>query len=431
MFELTGKYNTAKVYATFINDACISQILDMCNQEWLSGTDIAIMPDCHAGRGATIGTTILLKDKVSPSLVGVDISCGMLVVRIPEELDVDVIKIDEFINSNIPSGFDIHTEVQIPSYQCKFIEKLRCFDQISDFEYIKKSLGTLGGGNHFIEINISSNGDKFLVVHSGSRNLGKQIAEIYQDTANRNCNIKPLNKKRKDLIEQLKTEGKEKMIQKSLEQLKAEQQPSIPYHLCYLEGKDFEDYIHDCQICNQYASLNRRIIALKILEFIVQENGYGNSAVWLDEIGENTYEFGFENSSADIRSYGFQSIHNYIGKDNILRKGAISAGKGEQVIIPINMKDGSIIGTGKGNPKYNCSGPHGAGRVLSRSEAKEKISLDEFHDVMKDVYSTSVCQSTLDESPMAYKNADDIISNIEDSIEIKEIIKPIYNYKSH
>lgn len=429
MFEIDGKYNSAKVFATVIEEECITQIMDLCNQKWLEGLNIAIMPDCHAGKGATIGTTITLQNKVSPSLVGVDISCGMLIIKVPNELNIEIEKIDEFINDNIPSGFEINPQID-SKINYGFLNDLRCIKQIKNLEHIKKSLGSLGGGNHFIEINQAANQDKYLVVHSGSRNLGKQVAEIYQDMADKNCNEKVNHKNREEIIKKLKLEGRSQEIQKALEHLK-ETEKTIPYHLCYVSGKDFEDYLHDCHICSQYASMNRREIAFKILKFIVKDNGYNENTAWLKETKENQYEFGYIDNNINIISNGWQTIHNYIGKDNILRKGAISAKKGEKVIIPVNMKDGSIIAVGKGNSNYNYSGPHGAGRLLSRSKAKEKISLEEFEDAMKDIYTTSVCQSTIDESPMAYKNIEDIIDNIQDTVDILEIIKPIYNFKAH
>lgn len=434
MFEIEGKYNKAKVFATVVENECISQITEVCNQKWLKGCQISIMPDTHAGKGATIGTTIKLKDKVSPSLVGVDISCGMLAVEIPKSLNLNLEKIDKFINDNIPAGFEVNKE-NFKGIYYGFIKNLKCYDKLKNIDHIEKSLGSLGGGNHFLEINESNIGQRYLVVHSGSRNLGKQVADIYQDIADEHCNrtMSKGDSLKKELIKKLKDQGKSNEIQKALEEFNKQntEKKLLAHDLCYLEGQDMKDYLHDCLICNRYASLNRRIIAQRILDFIVEDNGYKNCAVWIDEYQAHQFEFGFENNQVDIRSYGWETIHNYIGNDNILRKGAISAQQGEKVIIPINMRDGSIIGIGKGNPDYNYSGPHGAGRLMSRKTAKDSITLKDFEDTMKSVYTSSVCQSTIDESPMAYKGIDDILENIADSVEVLNIVKPIYNFKAH
>lgn len=434
MFEIEGKYNKAKVFATVVENECISQITEMCNQKWLKGCQISIMPDTHAGKGATIGTTIKLKDKVSPSLVGVDISCGILAVEIPKSLNLNLEKIDKFINDNIPAGFEVNKE-NFKGIYYGFIKNLKCYDKLKNIDHIEKSLGSLGSGNHFLEINESNIGQRYLVVHSGSRNLGKQVADIYQDIADEHCNrtMSERNLLKKELIKKLKDQGKSNEIQKALEEFNKQntKKKLLAHDLCYLEGQDMKDYLHDCLICNRYASLNRRIIVQRILDFIVEDNGYKNCAVWIDEYQAHQFEFGFENNQIDIRSYGWETIHNYIGDDNILRKGAISAQQGEKVIIPINMRDGSIIGIGKGNPDYNYSGPHGAGRLMSRKTAKDSITLKDFEDTMKSVYTSSVCQSTVDESPMAYKGIDDILENIADSVEVLDIVKPIYNFKAH
>lgn len=434
MFEIEGKYNKAKVFATVVENECISQITEICNQKWLEGCQISIMPDTHAGKGATIGTTIKLKDKVSPSLVGVDISCGMLAVEIPKSLNLNLEKIDKFINDNIPAGFEVNKE-NFKGIYYGFIKNLKCYDKLKNIDHIEKSLGSLGSGNHFLEINESNIGQRYLVVHSGSRNLGKQVADIYQDIADEHCNrtMSERNLLKKELIKKLKDQGKSNEIQKALEEFNKQntKKKLLAHDLCYLEGQDMKDYLHDCLICNRYASLNRRIIVQRILDFIVEDNGYKNCAVWIDEYQAHQFEFGFENNQIDIRSYGWETIHNYIGDDNILRKGAISAQQGEKVIIPINMRDGSIIAIGKGNPDYNYSGPHGAGRLMSRKTAKDSITLKDFEDTMKSVYTSSVCQSTVDESPMAYKGIDDILENIADSVEVLDIVKPIYNFKAH
>lgn len=436
MFEIKGKYNKATVFATTCENECISQITDLCNQQWLKGCKIVIMPDTHAGKGCTIGTTIKLKDKVCASLVGVDLGCGMLVIEIPEELKLDLPAIDNFINMHIPNGFNINEKVLYRPYEFK-IENLRCFDKLKNVEYLKKSVGSLGGGNHFIEINEDSNGKYYLVIHTGSRNLGKQVAESYQDIADECCNKQEEShqKSRENLISTLKSQGRQKEINEKLKEFEKNYQNSIkiPYDLCYLEGQNAQNYLHDAKMCTIFASLNRKYIAKQVLEFIVKNNGFDDGClnVYIDELQPHQFEFGFDNNSVDIRSLGFETIHNYIGIDNILRKGAISAKHGEKVIIPINMRDGSIIGIGKGNPDYNFSGPHGAGRLLSRSAAKEVIDLKEFEQEMEGIYSSSICQSTIDESPMVYKSIEEILDNIEDSVEMLDIIKPIYNFKAH
>lgn len=436
MFEIKGKYNTAKVYGATVENECISQITNLCNQSWLKDCQIAIMPDCHAGKGCTIGTTIKLKDKVCPSLVGVDISCGMLTVQIPEQLTLNLKKIDKYINENIPSGFNVNEN---PIYRpLEFnIEKLCCYKQLKNIEYLKRSLGSLGGGNHFIEISKDDYGNHYLIIHTGSRNLGKQVAEIYQNIADEYCNRagKDHQKARQTLISQLKSERKQKDIQKKLEEFEQQyiEEKRIPHDLCYLEGTGAEDYLHDVSLCSEFASLNRRYIAKSILEFIAKDNGFddGDLNVYIDEIQPHMFICGFDNKTKGFSSSGFETLHNYIDEYKTLRKGAISAHKNEVVLIPINMRDGSIIGIGKGNPEYNYSGPHGAGRLMSRSKAKDSISLEEFEKSMKNVYSSSVCQSTIDESPMAYKSIDEIIANIEDTVAIDRILKPIYNFKAH
>ena len=436
MFEIKGKYNTAKVYATTVENECIAQIMDLCNQKWLEGCNIAIMPDCHAGKGCTIGTTIKLKDKVAPSLVGVDIACGMLTIKLPKQLIVDIEKLDKYINENIPAGFNVNDEPVYRFHEFN-IEKLLCYDKLKNVEYLKKSLGSLGGGNHFIELSVDKQSNQYLIIHSGSRNLGKQVAKIYQHMADEYCNHMRKDKleARWKLIDKLKAEGRQKEISSKLEEFEKNyiEQKRIPHDLCYLEGMLAEDYLHDVRICTQFASLNRRYIAKSILEFIVKENGYddGNLNVYIDETHLNQFTFGFDNNLVSVQSPGFETLHNYVSDDRILRKGAISAKEGEVVLIPINMKDGSIIGIGKGNTYYNQSGPHGAGRLMSRNKAKEIIKLEEFQASMKGVYSTSVCVSTIDESPMAYKPIEEIIENIKHTVKLEKILKPIYNFKAH
>ncbi len=398
MLILNGKYNTAKVFTDVIEEKAISQIISLLNQPMSQGQQIRIMPDVHAGAGCTIGTTMTITDKAVPDLVGVDIGCGMETVRIREKF-IEPQKLDKLIRTKIPSGFSLRPKPH------RYIEKTRLFDLycIEHIDMIKaeKSLGTLGGGNHFIEADKGKDGAIYIVIHSGSRHLGLEVASYYQDTAYKmlnQCSQDEIN----ELITRLKTEGKEKQIQKELKSLKSAKRTSVPKGLAYTEGELFNKYIHDMKIIQEFAMLNRKAM--------------------MDEIVKG---MGFHVEDC------FTTVHNYIDTDSmILRKGAVSAKKGEILLIPINMRDGSLICTGKGNADWNCSAPHGAGRIMSRGEAKEKLTLSEFKKQMVGIYTTSVSRSTIDESPMAYKTIDDITENIGDTVEINEIIKPIYNFKA-
>lgn len=395
MIELKGKYTNASVYTDNIEQQAISQIIEMCNQEFTKGCKVAIMPDVHAGKGCTIGTTMEIKDKVVPNIVGVDLGCGMLCVKLKDKT-IDFKKLDDVIRKFVPHGMNVRNTPH--SFISRVnLNDLKCINNIN-LDRANKSLGTLGGGNHFIEINEDEVGDLYLVIHTGSRYLGKQIAEHYQDLAIRTLQDNRVDKQ--TLIEKLKKEDRVKDIQSELAKVKG---VKIPSHLAYLEGDNLKNYLHDIDIAQKYSTENRHAIADTII---------------------SKMELTVDDS--------FTTIHNYIDLDNnILRKGAISAQLGEKVIIPINMRDGSIIAIGKGNSEWNCSAPHGAGRILSRSKAKELVSFDEFKNSMKDVWSTSVCESTIDESPMAYKPVDEIINNIQDTAEIISIIKPLYNFKSN
>ncbi|WP_425447700.1 RtcB family protein [Dethiothermospora halolimnae] len=407
MKQIKGKYNTAKVYTDNIEESAEKQILELCNQEFTKYSKIRIMPDTHAGAGCVIGTTMTIKDKIVPNLVGVDIGCGMITIEL-EDIDLDFQKIDDYIKKNIPSGFNINQHPQI-NYREK-IEQLKCFREIpKSSKEFNRALGSLGGGNHFIEINIDSGGNKYLVIHSGSRNLGHQVATYYQNRAFQYHGglDNKYEEEKKLLIKTYKEKGRRKEIQGALAKLreKHKRQCKIPKVLCYLEGRLMEDYLHDMEVIQQYSNINREVMGKRIVEECLDLN------------------FGTLNK--------FQTIHNYIDMESrILRKGSISAKKGEKVLIPINMRDGSIIAIGKGNPEWNYSAPHGAGRLMSRSKAKDSISIDEFTDSMKGIYTTSVKESTLDEAPMAYKPIDEIIGNIEDTVEIIDIIKPLYNFKA-
>lgn len=402
MMILNGKYSNAKVFTEKIEETAISQIIELCNQPMTENSNIRIMPDVHTGAGCVIGTTMIINDKVVPNLVGVDIGCGMETVKIKEK-QIDVEKLDRLIRERIPSGFNTRDIPHEYSEQIT-LKHLRCYKEINELK-AKKSIGTLGGGNHFIEANIGSDGSIYIVIHSGSRHLGLQVANYYQNKA-----FESLNGSSKEdidnLIAKLKSEGKEKQIQKEIKALINTKRTNVPKHLAYLEGELFQDYIHDMIIIQAYATLNRRVMMYEIIK----------------GMGLNISE-------------RFVTIHNYIDTDNdsgtlILRKGAVSAQKGEKLLIPINMRDGSLICVGKGNPDWNYSAPHGAGRLMSRTQAKQEFSMEEFEDTMNGIYTTSVNQSTLDECPMAYKSIDDIVNNIGETAEIIDIIKPIYNFKA-
>lgn len=394
MIELKGKYNTAKVFTNNVEQRAISQIIDLCNQEFSKGSKIRIMPDTHAGAGCTIGTTMTITDKIVPNLVGVDIGCGMYCVKLKEK-EIDFELLDKVIRNYIPSGQNIRENKHNKSKDIQ-IEKLKCFNHIN-YDRAIKSIGTLGGGNHFIEIDRDNNDNLYLVIHSGSRYLGKQVAEYYQELGYKKLTDNRMTKEQ--LINKLKNEGREKEIQKELKKL-----PNIKINkqLAYVEGVNLVDYLHDMKITQEYAKINRVVIAEEILK---------NTGLTIDE--------------------SFTTIHNYIDIENkILRKGAISADLGEKVIIPINMRDGSIIAIGKGNEDWNKSAPHGAGRLMSRSKAKEFVTLEEFKDSMNGIWTTSVNEHTIDESPMVYKSLDEIIDNVKDAVEIIDIIKPLYNFKA-
>ena len=398
MFELNGKYGTAKVYTDICDETAVAQIIELMNQPMAEGQRVRIMPDVHAGAGCTVGTTMTITDKAVPNLVGVDIGCGMETVKLKEK-HIELQQLDKLIYREIPSGFDIRKKPHRFNSKIDLTE-LYCFDRI-DHNKAVHSLGTLGGGNHFIEADKGSDGAIYLVIHSGSRHLGLEVAKYYQEEAYKRLN----GSSKKDidaLIEKLKREGRDKQIQTEITKLKNTKHTDVPKHLAYTEGELFEQYIHDMKIVQEFAMFNRKAM--------------------MDEI--------IDGMSLHVKEQ-FTTIHNYIDTDNmILRKGAVSAQQGEVLLIPINMRDGSLICTGKGNPDWNCSAPHGAGRILSRSAAKQQLTLTEYKKEMQGIYSTSVNSSTLDESPMAYKKLEDITSNIGDTCDIEDIIKPIYNFKA-
>lgn len=398
MIILNGKYNSAKVFTDIIDEDAVSQIIVLCSQEISENEKIRIMPDVHAGAGCTIGTTMTVTDKAIPNLVGVDIGCGMETVRLKEK-HIEVQKFDKLIYEKIPSGFNIRSKAHRYCEKINLAE-LYCCDAIN-IERAEKSIGTLGGGNHFIEANKGSDGSIYIVIHSGSRHLGVETAKYYQEEAYHRLN-KCSQTEIDALILKLKSAGKEKQIQSELKKLVNTKRTYIPKQLAYTEGELFRKYIHDMKIIQEFAMINRQAIMDEIIKGMglhVQEQ--------------------------------FTTIHNYIDTDNmILRKGAVSAQKGERLLIPINMRDGSLLCTGKGNEDWNFSAPHGAGRLMSRSQAKESFTVSEYKKQMQGIYTTSVNSQTLDECPMAYKSIEDIVDNIGDTVEINDIIKPIYNFKA-
>ena len=387
-----------KIFTDNIVENSIKQINLLLEQEVFKNSKIRIMPDVHAGKGCVIGFTGNLGEKVIPSIVGVDIGCGIFCANLGN-IEIDFEKLDDFINNNIPSGMNVN-ETKIADFN---IEKLYCYNELKNHEWIENSVGSLGGGNHFIEIDASKDGKKYLIIHSGSRNLGVQVANYYQDLANKTCNTSNYEEKRKETITTYKVNGKEKEIQSALVNLKKElEENKIPYDLAYLENNQRNAYLHDMKLCQEFAILNRYTIAKTIANYM----------------------------NWNIDDY-FESVHNYISfYDNIVRKGAISARKGEKVIIPINMRDGCIIGVGKGNNDWNNSAPHGAGRIMSRAKAMETINLEEYKKSMENIYTTSVKEETKDEAPFVYKPIEEILNNIKETVEVIEIIKPIYNFKA-
>ncbi len=398
MLEIKGKVNTALCYANVIEDEAVEQIRRMCDYEFTEGSRIRIMPDVHAGKGCTIGTTMTVTDKAVPNIVGVDIGCGMYTVNLGKA-DLDFEKIDEAAHF-IPSGMNIWE-----GRQEKFdLQELRCYRELRNMKWLERSLGTLGGGNHFIEVEQGSDGTKYLVIHTGSRNLGKQVAEIYQQLAvDLNKGKETYFTQRDEIIRTYKEQGRRKEIQAALDAIAwKKRETTMPEDLCYLYGSWFEDYLHDVEICQRFARRNRE----KIAEVLMGRTGMTGSGA-------------------------FHTIHNYIDTDEmILRKGAIAAHKGEKVLIPINMRDGSILATGRGNEEWNFSAPHGAGRLMSRTKAKNTLSMEEYREVMEGIYTTSVNEATLDEAPMAYKSLDDIIGVIRESVDVMEVLKPVYNFKA-
>lgn len=404
--DLKGRYGTAKVFTDNIEIEAVEQVVNLLNQEVFKDSKVRIMPDTHAGKGCVIGFTSTFEDKVIPNLVGVDISCGMLCINLGK-ININLSDLDKFINDNIPSGMEVNQDKNGMLF-VNDLMRLKCYDYLKNTDRILLSLGTLGGGNHFIEVSKNDKDEYFLIIHSGSRNLGKQVATHYQNLA-----IESLIKKGKEnylkevnlKISELKEQNNQSIIPQEIRDIRNKYNFDISTDLAYLEGEYLINYLHDVKICQCYASTNRRLMAIKILDFL--------------NIFDENIEF-------------IETIHNYIDIENkIIRKGAVSAKEGEKLVIPINMRDGSLLCVGKGNEDWNNSAPHGAGRLMSRSKARQSVDMEEYIDSMEGIYSTSITEETKDESPFAYKSMDEIIENTKDTINILSILKPVYNFKAH
>lgn len=407
-----------KIFTDNIEEGALAQISELLSIDVFSDKKIRIMPDVHAGAGCVIGFTGNLGDKVIPNIVGVDIGCGMRVLKLGCVDEIDFHAFNEHILANVPSGMMVREErkgfkqlsgeaVDIYREAKTLVTQLHCYRELKDTGRINKAIGSLGGGNHFIELDRDDDGNVYLVIHTGSRNLGKQVADLYQARAVMHLTdgAEEFEQSIKDLIDQYKAEGRRTEIQAEIKRRLREQEdkaPRLPERLCYVEGEAREKYLHDMRLCQRWAVLNRQLIAMLLMKFFPEV-----------EVQEE-----------------FESVHNYISDDNMVRKGSISAAKGEKCIIPLNMRDGSLICIGKGNDDWNCSAPHGAGRVMSRSQAYERIRMADFEESMQGIYSESVCDSTRDESPMVYKPASEIIANIGDTVTIAAIIRPIFNFKA-
>lgn len=395
-----------KVFAKELEDAARQQVDELGALPAFEGAMIRIMPDAHAGKGSVVGFTAhVTNGRVVPNVVGVDIGCGMLAVPVGErELDPQLL--DSAIARRVPSGMDCHATNEGHMRASDF-DEWRCAPMLQDLDRLTRSLGTLGGGNHFIEVDEDDEGCRYLVVHTGSRNLGKQVAEAYQKMAAKDNDPRAAHViERARIIDELRSQGRQKEIQETLGRLR--EPPPVDEATAYLEGPHADDYLHDMLLTQQYARRNREIIASRLCDTMGWDDP---SRRW------------------------FHVTHNYVEvlEDGtfLIRKGAISARKDEPVLIPLNMRDGCLLGVGKGNPDWNQSAPHGAGRRLSRTRAMESLSMDEYRCAMRGIWSTSVCLSTLDESPMAYKDSASISSLVEPTVQITRSLRPLYNFKAH
>lgn len=407
-----------KIFTDNIEENALEQINKLLSIDVFSDKKIRIMPDVHAGAGCVIGFTGDLGDKVIPNIVGVDIGCGMRILNLGKLADIDYHAFHEHIRGNVPSGKIVREdkfgfkplvgeEMEIYREAKSLVTELYCYRELKDSGRINKAIGSLGGGNHFIELDKDDDGNVYLVIHTGSRNLGKQVAEIYQAKAVKHltAGADEFEETIKRTIEEYKAAGRRSELQSVIKKMHKEHQeaePRLPAALCYVEGEGREHYLHDMRLCQRWAVLNRKLISLLLMRFF---------------------------PGVEVKEE-FESVHNYISDENIIRKGSISAALGERCIIPLNMRDGSLLCTGKGNPDWNCSAPHGAGRVLSRTQAYEKITMEDFEASMQGIYSESVNDFTRDESPMVYKPAEEIIANIGDTVCIDTIIRPIFNFKA-
>lgn len=386
-----------KIFTENVEPEAVNQIYTLIAQPPFDGARVRIMPDVHAGTGCVVGFTATLGDKIIPNVLGVDLGCGMLTVELGKA-DFSLADLDNFIKARIPYGSNVRKE----SDGASLVKELRCFKELHDFDRLYGSLGTLGGGNHFIEVDQDDEGKRYLVIHSGSRNLGLQVAKIYQKKAVESCKF-CAEEEKAEATARLKAQGRQGEIPAALSEISAKyfHKTKIPAELCYLEGAQMDDYMHDLRICQKFASLNRKKMAEDILKFL------------------KIYKY-----------ESFETVHNFIDDDNVVRKGSIPAHEGQRVIIPMNMRDGCIIAVGKGNEDWNYSAPHGAGRLLKRSDVKLYYTVEEFQREMEGVYTTTATAGTLDESPMAYKPMDEILRLIKPTVEIEKIIKPVYNFKA-
>jgi tRNA-splicing ligase RtcB len=435
MKTIIGNYASAKVMTNDIEEAAVKQILTICDQPFVKGSHIAVMPDAHAGKGCVIGTTMTITDRVCPNLVGVDIGCGMLVVELGNGYVSQWIKdnltiFDDIVHGNVPSGFNVHEE---PSRNAReLFGELLCRDSLLNKDRILASLGTLGGGNHFIELDTDRKDNLYLVIHTGSRNLGVGVADYYQDLAIKDRKKDDVREYLDKWIGEMKAEGRQREIADKLKVIKEECGCDVPDDLCYLQGEHMVDYLQDMETCQRYTAMNRMMVASEIIGSVSTAIAHtpGNDAQcyisYMDcEKFQADYQIGME------KFHGWQTVHNYIDVEHkILRKGAVSAEKGEKLLIPMNMRDGSLICVGKGNPEWNYSAPHGAGRAMSRSKAMEELSMIDYAREMSKVFTSCVTKGTLDESPMAYKPTQEIIDCIGPTAEVIERITPIYNFKA-